>query len=154
MSDPSVNVLDEAAALVAKTLDVAYCKVLELLPDGKALLLRSGVGWREGLVGRATVPTGADSQAGFTLRADKPIVVENVRAERRFSAPPLLREHNVLSGMSVVISGKPDGQPCTSTMASGSGPVPRWCTKWRSIPSTAAMKWGSPLRAASTARQS
>jgi PAS domain S-box-containing protein len=104
LSDASVNVLDEAVVLVAQTLGVEYCKVLELLPERKALLLRSGVGWKEGLVGRATVPTGADSQAGFTLLSDKPIIVEDLHTERRFSGPPLLREHGVVSGMSVVIS--------------------------------------------------
>lgn len=101
---PSVSLLDQAAALIARTLDVEYSKVLELLPDGQELLLRAGVGWKEGLVGRATVPAGADSQAGFTLLADEPVIVEDLRAETRFRPPALLHEHAVLSGMSVVIS--------------------------------------------------
>jgi PAS domain S-box-containing protein len=104
VGDPFVSVLDEAVVLVARTLDVEYCKTLELLPDGKALLLRSGVGWNEGLVGRATVPSGADSQAGFTLLSHEPVIVEDLRTEKRFSGPPLLHEHGVVSGMSVVIS--------------------------------------------------
>ncbi|MBI4526770.1 MAG: DUF4118 domain-containing protein, partial [Deltaproteobacteria bacterium] len=104
LSDPSVNVLEESVVLVARTLDVEYCKVLELLPNRKALRLRSGVGWKEGLVGRATVPAGADSQAGFTLLSDEPIIVEDLRTERRFRGPPLLHDHGVVSGMSVVIS--------------------------------------------------
>ena len=54
-------------ALVAKTLSVEFCKVLELLPGNDALLLRAGVGWREGLVGQATVSAGTNSQAGYTL---------------------------------------------------------------------------------------
>ena len=36
--------------LVAKTLSVEFCKILELLPGGDVLLLRAGVGWKEGLV--------------------------------------------------------------------------------------------------------
>lgn len=35
---------NEGVKLVAQTLDVEYCKVLELLPGGKELLLRSGGG--------------------------------------------------------------------------------------------------------------
>ena len=50
-SQTSSKVLDDAVALVAQALNLEYCKVLELLPDGKAPLLRSGVGWKEGLVG-------------------------------------------------------------------------------------------------------
>lgn len=99
--------MDETVALVAATLEVEYCKVLELLPGGERLLLRAGVGWREGLVGRATVDTGNDSQAGHTLQSKEPVLVEDLASERRFSGPPLLREHGVVSGMSVIIG---DGQ--------------------------------------------
>ena len=99
-------VLDQTVAVVARTLDVEYCKVLELLPDGDALLLRAGVGWRAGTVGQATVPAGRDSQAGYTLLSDEPVVVEDVAAETRFAFPPLVREHGVVSAMSVVIPGR------------------------------------------------
>ncbi len=97
-------VLDEAVALVAETLNVEYCKVLELLPENQALLLRSGVGWKDGLVGHATVAAGTESQAGYTWLSDQPVVVEDLRTESRFSGPALLREHGVVSGMSVVIA--------------------------------------------------
>jgi PAS domain S-box-containing protein len=97
------RLLQDAVARLAATLDVEYAKVLELLPDGGRLLLRAGVGWHDGLVGSATVVAGLDSQAGFTLQAKEPVVVEDLAAETRFSGPPLLREHDVISGMSVVI---------------------------------------------------
>lgn len=97
--------MDEVVALVSQTLEVEYCKVLELLPDGKALLLRAGVGWREGYVGQATVGAGTDSQAGYTLLSSDPVIVEDLRTETRFSGPPLLHEHGVVSGMSVIIQG-------------------------------------------------
>ena len=84
-----------------------YCKILELLPDGKALLLRAGVGWKEGCVGHATVDTGTNSQAGYTLISDKPVIVDDMRTEKRFSAPSLLVDHGVVSGMSIkLIKGK------------------------------------------------
>ncbi|MCB7129040.1 MAG: response regulator [Candidatus Brocadiales bacterium] len=100
------ELMNEAVSMVAKTLDVEYCKVLELLPDGKALLLKAGVGWKEGHVGRTTVGTKKDSQAGYTLLSSAPVIVEDLRKETRFSGPPLLLEHGVVSGMSVVIHGK------------------------------------------------
>ncbi|MGH7770174.1 MAG: GAF domain-containing protein, partial [Candidatus Binatia bacterium] len=98
--------LDEAVVLAAQTLQVEYAKVLELVPDGKSLLLRAGVGWKEGLVGHATIGALDDSQAGYTLRTREPVIVEDLRAETRFSGPALLYEHGVVSGMSVVIHGK------------------------------------------------
>jgi PAS domain S-box-containing protein len=100
------SLFDEAVVLAAQTLQVEYAKVLELLPDGKSLLLRAGVGWKEGLVGHATVGAGDVSQAGYTLGVREPVIVEDLRTETRFSGPPLLHEHGVVSGMSVVIYGK------------------------------------------------
>ncbi|MDQ3044020.1 MAG: PAS domain S-box protein, partial [Chloroflexota bacterium] len=99
------ELFDEAVAAVSATLNVEYAKVLELLPDGQALLLRAGVGWRDGLVGQATVGAGTDSQAGYTLLADEPVIVADLRSETRFSVPPLLREHEVVSGLSAIIRG-------------------------------------------------
>ncbi len=99
------TLMDEAVSLLARALNVEYAKVLELLPDGRALLLRAGVGWRKGFVGHELVDAGAGSQAGYTLLSQKPVIVEDLSAERRFSGPPLLVEHGVVSGISVIIRG-------------------------------------------------
>jgi PAS domain S-box-containing protein len=90
---------------------VEYCKVLELLPDGSALRLVAGVGWQEGLVGQTTVSGDRDSQAGFTLLCRDPVIVEDLRTETRFTGPALLRDHGVVSGLSVIIgeADKPFG---------------------------------------------
>ncbi|MBD2041613.1 PAS domain S-box protein [Microcoleus sp. FACHB-672] len=97
--------MDAAVRLIAQTLEVEYCKVLELLPGGNTLLLRAGVGWQEGLVGHGTVGTGMDSQAGYTLASSEPVVVTDLRTETRFSGPPLLHNHGVISGLSLIILG-------------------------------------------------
>jgi PAS domain S-box-containing protein len=98
--------MDEAVSLVAKTLEVEYCKVLELLPSGDALLLRAGVGWREGLVGHATVGALTNSHAGYTLLSNKPVLVEDLHTETRFSIPKLLYDHGIISAVSVIIQGQ------------------------------------------------
>ncbi|MFQ5783364.1 MAG: PAS domain S-box protein [Alphaproteobacteria bacterium] len=100
------DLLAYAVALVAETLDVDYCKVLELLPGNDRLLLRAGIGWRDGLVGSATVGTRTDSQAGVTLSCEKPVVVEDMTRETRFKGSPLLHDHGVISGASVTIHGE------------------------------------------------
>jgi len=97
--------LQRTTELVAETLEVEYCKFLELQSDGKALLLRAGVGWKEGRVGHTTVGLETESQAGYTLKSDHPVIVEDLRTETRFRSPSLLQEHRVISGMSVVIPG-------------------------------------------------
>ena len=97
------TLMDEAAVIVAQTLGVEFCKVMELLPDGNALLLKAGIGWKERLVGQATVGAGTNSQAGYTLLSNEPVIVKDLRTEARFSGTPLLREHGVVSGVSVII---------------------------------------------------
>jgi signal transduction histidine kinase/CheY-like chemotaxis protein len=98
--------MEEASKLVAEQLDVRYCKVLELLPGGEALLLRAGSGWEEGLVGTATVGAGLESQAGFTLLSQEPVIVWDLRTETRFQTSALLRERGVVSGIDVAVLGQ------------------------------------------------
>lgn len=100
------ELMNEAVALVARTLDVEFCKILELMPDKEELLLRAGVGWKPGSVGRIKVKAKTNSQAGYTLLSSEPVVVEDLRNETRFNGPPLLIEHGVVSGISVIIPGE------------------------------------------------
>ena len=102
-SDRYENVLDEAVTLVAQVLDVDYCNVMELLPGGEELLLRAGVGWKEGYLGQAKVKS-RDSQSGYTIRSDRPVIVDDAATETRFVPLPLLFGESVVSSMSVVIS--------------------------------------------------
>jgi PAS domain S-box-containing protein len=105
-NDDLQALMDEAVALVASTLEAEYSKIVELLPGGEELLLRAGVGWREGLVGEAKETAGLGSQAGYTaLVANEAVIVENLSTEERFEPPPLLVEHAVVSSMTVVIPG-------------------------------------------------
>ncbi|HEY9606028.1 MAG TPA: PAS domain-containing protein, partial [Allocoleopsis sp.] len=97
------TLLDESIYPIAKALTVEYCNVLELLPESNVLRLRSGVGWRQGLVGQATIDANANTHAGYTLQVCQPVVVEDLRCETRFQGSPLLHEHHIISGMSVVI---------------------------------------------------
>ena len=104
--DDLLVLMDEACVVVAETLGVEYCKVLELLPDGNSLLLRAGFGWKEGVVGQEKVSAATQSQAGYTLLSGKPVIVEDLSTETRFIGPSLLREHGIVSGMSVIIAGR------------------------------------------------
>ena len=98
--------LDEGAAAAARELAADYSKILELLPDGERLLMRAGVGWKDGYVGSAFIEAGTGSQAGYTLLSDEPVVLEDAAAEDRFAMPALHHEHHITSGVSVIISGR------------------------------------------------
>ena len=100
------TLLDDAVRLVPAILGCEFCKVMELLPSGKALLLRAGVGWKKRSAGSLQVATGRKSQEGFTLLSNAPVIVEDLRAEKRFRSPPLLFDRHVVSGLSVIIHGR------------------------------------------------
>jgi len=95
--------LNESVALVSQALAVEYCNVLEWLPDNNNLRMRSGIGWSPGLVGQAIIEASPNTQAGYTLHSGQAVVVENLHRETRFQGSPLLHEHDIVSGISVII---------------------------------------------------
>ena len=99
------RVFDYATETVAATLEIEFCKILEALPGGAELLLRAGVGWKPGLVGSLRIGADRDSQAGYALLSDAPVVVTDLAGESRFRDLALLAEHGVASGVSCVITG-------------------------------------------------
>ncbi len=103
---PPDELIAGAVAIVARVLEVPFASVLELRPESRTLLLRAGVGWRDGAVGRAVLPTDADSHAGFVLRSTGAVVVEDLARDTRFGSAPLLATQGVVSSLSVLVHGK------------------------------------------------
>ena len=79
---------NEVVTTVGEILDVELVNILELLPGDAELLLRAGIGWRPGLVGSANISTGRDTEAGYTLASGRPVIVEDLASETRFSDRP------------------------------------------------------------------
>ncbi|GGL73238.1 hypothetical protein GCM10009039_34130 [Halocalculus aciditolerans] len=98
----------DAAHAVADVLDTDYCKVLDLDEESRELLLRQGVGWDDGIVQEAAVDADENSQAGYTLLSEEPVVVDDLDAETRFDGPDLLVDHDVTSGVSTIIGSVDD----------------------------------------------
>ena len=100
------RLLHDAAEEAARSLEVKFVKVLEYLPETKALLVRAGVGWGEGVVGRATVAADMGSPAGYALHTGQPVIANDLDREQRFRIPELLREHGVRSAANVIIKSR------------------------------------------------
>jgi signal transduction histidine kinase len=98
--------LEDTVAQIPQILEVEYCSVLELRPDGKTLFLRAGAGWKEGCVGQAKLVAGRESPAGFTLSSSSSLIIEDLRTETRFRRPRLLLDHGVVSAVAVIIHGR------------------------------------------------
>lgn len=101
----SQQLMEHAVRLVASALKADRVRVLELTPNGKDLLLRAGVGWRDGLVGTATVSL-ENTQVGYLFHSNEPLIIEDFRTDDRFRVSWLLQEHPVRSGIRAVIRGE------------------------------------------------
>jgi PAS domain S-box-containing protein len=114
------TLMDEAVATVARVLEAEFCHVLELTPEEDTLLLTAGHGWDEEWAGHATVEADGHSWVSYTLSSGDPAIVEDLTSETRFSAPPLLMELGVVSGVSVIIGAgdEPFGILCACTTQS------------------------------------
>ncbi|HXW49372.1 MAG TPA: histidine kinase dimerization/phosphoacceptor domain -containing protein [Xanthobacteraceae bacterium] len=106
---PFLELLNETVRLTAEGMNAEFCKVLEYLPADNRLLVRAGVGWHEGIVGKATVGADLESPSGFALRTGKPVISNHLENEQRFRTPELLVEHGIRRAMNVILQG--DGSP-------------------------------------------
>lgn len=100
------TLMDTAANTIGQTLTVEYSEILELLPEGKELRLRAGIGWQPGIVGELLVSNDPTNGRGYTLFAGEPVIIEDLRTEIRFSGSTPLHHDRIVSGMSVIIPGK------------------------------------------------
>lgn len=95
--DPSILIQD-AAELLAETLDTEASATAELSPDGRSLRLRLVRGETEPAEPRTLVhetsSAGTDSLAGYVLQVAHPVVVVNLIEEKRF-VDLFLRKHGI-----------------------------------------------------------
>ena len=76
------EILTEACRLVSEALGTKRAKVLEIQPDGQSLLVRAGVGWQSGIVGKLRLQMGERSSETFSIKAGKPVVTRDIRTGR------------------------------------------------------------------------
>jgi len=94
----------QAVMLVSQTLELEFCEVLELSVDGAKLLLRAGVGWRDEQPGTTLAEVNGETQAGFALTTGEPVMLSDVRTDKRFKTPPLWQQRGVVSSVCVAIA--------------------------------------------------
>lgn len=103
------ELLDHTVIMTAEGLRAEFCKVLEYIPNKNEFLIRAGVGWGEGVVGRATIGADMASPAGYALQTGKPVISNHLENEQRFRTPELLIEYGVHRAMNVILQG--EGSP-------------------------------------------
>jgi PAS domain S-box-containing protein len=99
--------MNEAVEQISQILNAPFCEVLELLPDGREMVLRAGSGWDKEAIGAARVPANETSQAGYTLLSGESVITFDIRSEARFAGMALSTKKAVpASGITAPIGGK------------------------------------------------
>lgn len=100
------QLLERATRAIGIAFDVPMTGVLQLQPDGRELRVEAALGFEETTLANTSISAGTTSQAGFTLETGKPVLVSDYATESRFKPSQILKDHNAVSGMSVVIMGR------------------------------------------------
>jgi PAS domain S-box-containing protein len=96
-------VLDEACRIAAKGMECTLSKVLEFIPDENDFIMRAGLGWQPGSVGRVRLGADLDSPAGYAFRTGQPVLSNHLAGETRFRTPKLLVDHGVHRAFNVLV---------------------------------------------------
>ncbi|WP_375459510.1 PAS domain S-box protein [uncultured Enterovirga sp.] len=102
-SDDLDEVLTQACRLVGEALGTDRAKVLEIQEDGSSLLVRAGVGWDDGVVGKVRLPMNERSSETYSIMEGTPVITQDVRQEERFDLPEFLKDAGVMALANVPI---------------------------------------------------
>ena len=103
-------VLNRACTASADGLGTQLAKILRYRPESQDFLVVQGVGWRDGVVGHATIEGDLASPAGYAMQTRQPVISTLLTDETRFRTPALLQEHNVHRAVNVLI-GEAGSEP-------------------------------------------
>ena len=107
-TDDLNELLDAAARFAAEGMECDRAKVLQYDRKRGDFLVRSGVGWNPGVVGRVHLGADLESPAGYAFRTDKPVLSNDLQNERNFRMPQLLQDHGIRSAINVIIRTRTD----------------------------------------------
>jgi ActR/RegA family two-component response regulator len=93
----------EAARASAECLGAPYCAIYRYRPAENDLLVESGLGWREGVIGRVVSRADESSPQGRAFTSRGPVICVDLSEGDMFARPTHHTEHGILSTLDVVI---------------------------------------------------
>jgi two-component sensor histidine kinase len=99
--------LNQVVVQIARAVEIHHVKVLQYRPHTSDLLVIAGVGWKEGVVGTATLSADLRSPPGRAFRTAEPVSVKDLGEQQEYAHSGLLKEHGIvsLSNVPVLIDG-------------------------------------------------
>jgi len=102
LSEANIDALMLDACIRARAgLSATHAKLLEYLPERDSLLLRAGVGWKEGYVGQYQVPPDVDTPIGHAFVLSEPVAISDYPDEKLYRYPSILKDHGCVSSINV-----------------------------------------------------
>jgi two-component system, sensor histidine kinase PdtaS len=102
LGESNIDSLMMDACLRARAgMNVTHAKLLEYLPDRDRLLLRAGVGWKEGYVGQYEVTPNIDTPIGYAFSLSEPVPISDYVTEKVHRLPTILKEHGCVASLNV-----------------------------------------------------
>jgi two-component sensor histidine kinase len=104
LGESDLDALMTDACLRARAgVDVTHAKLLEYLPSRDRLILRAGVGWKDGYVGQYEVPPDSDTPIGHALALSEPVAVSDYGNQSKYRFPSILKDHGCVSSVNVPV---------------------------------------------------
>jgi GAF domain-containing protein len=104
LGESDLDALMTYACLRARAgVDVTHAKLLEYLPSRDRLILRAGVGWKDGYVGQYEIPPDLDTPIGHALALSEPVPVSDYGNQTKYRYPAILRDHGCVSSVNVPV---------------------------------------------------
>jgi PAS domain S-box-containing protein len=101
LSSSAASLSHHAAVMVQQALGTCCVGIFEILPGGRELLLREGVGWPREEIGTARVDASVRFHPGYVLSCKEPVVVRDFSTDQRFGTPDLLKRYGMTCGIAL-----------------------------------------------------
>ena len=106
LGDPDLDeLLEEATRAVAEALCTLLCRVMQYRADEDDLVLRAGMGWPPGTIGRLKVPADQTNPMGKAFLSGVPLITPDVSALAGCALPPAFAQLGITSSVCVPIHG-------------------------------------------------
>jgi two-component sensor histidine kinase len=100
---PAERLLHYVTTQVSRVTHIKHVKVMCYRPDQGNVLVVAGVGWKPGVVGKATLRIDSASPPGRSIQTAAPVIIEDLPNDPEYRYSQLLRDHGVVSVMNVPV---------------------------------------------------
>ena len=97
------RLMHQVSAQLARVTHIRYVKVMRYRPATGDLLIVAGVGWKDGVVGHATLATDNRSPGGRCIQTAAPVAIGDLPNDPEYRYSDLLRHHGIISALNVPI---------------------------------------------------